>query len=125
MNKPNLKTRTIAYWSANLSLLALIALCVAWELFVAPLRPGGSWLVLKVIPLLLIVPGLFKGRVRTFQATSLLVWVYFAEGATRASSDPAFTSQLMAGFEILFSITLFAAVALYSRTYKTPKETTK
>jgi hypothetical protein len=29
------------------SLLALIALCLAWELVLAPLRPGGSWLALK------------------------------------------------------------------------------
>ena len=48
-------TRKKAYWATVSSLLALIALCVAWELFVAPIRPGGSWLVLKVLPLLLVV----------------------------------------------------------------------
>lgn len=115
-------TRTKAYWAANLSLLALIALCVSWELVIAPIRPGGSWLVLKVLPLLLVVPGLLKSRVRTYQATSLLVWIYFAEGATRASSDPALASQLMAGFEILLSVVLFAAVAVYARTFKAPKK---
>lgn len=103
------------------SLLALIALCVAWELFIAPIRPGGSWLVLKVLPLLLIVPGIFKQRVRTYQVTSLLVWLYFAEGATRASSDPALASQLMAGLEVLLTIVLFASVSVYARTYKIPK----
>ena len=35
-------TRKKAYWATVSSLLALIALCVAWELFVAPIRPGGS-----------------------------------------------------------------------------------
>lgn len=122
MTNQTQQTRTKAYWAANTTLLALIALCVSWELFIAPLRPGGSWLVLKVLPLLLVVPGLLKQRVRTYQATSLLVWIYFAEGATRASSDPAFESQLMAGFEILLSIMLFAAVAVYARTYKKPKQ---
>lgn len=117
----NGNTRRNAYWAAVISLLSLIALCVAWELFVAPLRPGGSWLVLKVLPLLLVVPGIFKQRVRTFQATSLLVWVYFAEGATRASSDPALASQLMAGLEVVLCITLFAAVSVYARTFKIPK----
>lgn len=114
-------TRQKSYWITVASLLSLIALCVAWELFIAPIRPGGSWLVLKVLPLLLIVPGIFKQRVRTFQATSLLVWLYFAEGATRASSDPALASQLMAGLEILLTIVLFASVSVYARTYKIPK----
>ncbi|BET26472.1 putative membrane protein [Limnobacter thiooxidans] len=119
---PDLKsTRQKAYWVSVASLLGLIALCVVWELFVAPLRPGGSWLVLKVLPLLLIVPGIFKQRVRTYQATSLLVWLYFAEGATRASSDPALASQLMAGLEVLLTVVLFASVSVYARTYKIPK----
>src|SRR4051794_1984022 len=36
-------------WVAVGSLLALIVLGLAWELWLAPLRPGGSWLVLKVL----------------------------------------------------------------------------
>lgn len=114
-------TRTKAYWGSVASLLGLIALCVAWELFVAPLRPQGSWLVLKVLPLLLIVPGIFKQKVRTFQATSLLVWLYVAEGATRIYSDPALLSRLMAGLELTLAIVLFAGVCLFARTYKIPK----
>ena len=114
-------TRKKAYWATVSSLLALIALCVAWELFVAPIRPGGSWLVLKVLPLLLVVPGIFKHRVRTYQATSLLLWLSFAEGATRATSDPALASQLMAGLEVLLTIVLFASVSVFARTYKVPK----
>ena len=114
-------TRKKAYWATVTSLLALITLCVAWELFIAPIRPGGSWLVLKVLPLLLVVPGIFKQRVRTYQATSLLVWLYFAEGATRASSDPALASQLMAGLEVLLTISLFVGVSVFARTYKIPK----
>ena len=41
-------------WSlaASASLVALIVLCVAWEAWLAPLRPGGSWMILKVVPLL-------------------------------------------------------------------------
>ncbi|WP_370262746.1 DUF2069 domain-containing protein [Limnobacter sp.] len=114
-------TRNKAYWWSVASLLALIALCVLWELWLAPLRPGGSWLVLKVLPLLLVVPGIFKRRVRTYQATSLLLWLYFAEGATRASSDPALASQLMAGLEVMLTIALFASVSVYARTFKQPK----
>jgi uncharacterized membrane protein len=109
------------YWVTITSLICLIALCVIWELFLAPLRPGGSWLVLKVIPLMLILRGVLKGQVRTFQLTSLLVWLYFAEGATRVVSDPAWASQLMAGLEVFLSLILFISVSLFARTYKVPK----
>ena len=44
------------------SLLALIALGLAWELWLAPLRPGGPWLAIKVLPLRLPLPGLLKHR---------------------------------------------------------------
>ena len=66
------------------SLLALILLCVVWELWVAPLHPGGSLLVLKVLPLLPAVPGVLRGRAQTFRWLSLLLWFYAAEGITRA-----------------------------------------
>ena len=66
---------------AALSLVLLIALCVAWELWLAPLRPGGSWLVLKVIPLLLPLRGVLKGDNYTMQWSTLLIWLYFTEGA--------------------------------------------
>ena len=42
------------------SLIALILLGLAWELVLAPLRPGGSWMVLKVLPLLLPLRGVLK-----------------------------------------------------------------
>lgn len=113
--------RNLSYRVAVASLLGLIALCVVWELFAAPLRPGGSWLVLKVVPLLLVVPGILKRRVRTYQATSLLLWLYFLEGATRVSSDPALMSKVMAGLELAFALALFAAVSIFARTYKVPK----
>src|SRR3546814_8367909 len=52
---------------AVVSLLALIALCVAWETFLAPLRPGGSWLFLKALPLAFAVRGILRGNLYTFQ----------------------------------------------------------
>ncbi|MDP2019520.1 MAG: DUF2069 domain-containing protein, partial [Hydrogenophaga sp.] len=74
-------------WLAVGSLLGLIVLCLAWELWLAPLRPGGSWLVLKVLPLTLPRAGLLKNRMYTYRWLSLLVWIYFTEGAVRAASD--------------------------------------
>ena len=39
-----------AWIAATASLIALIFLGLAWELVLAPVKPGGSWLVLKVVP---------------------------------------------------------------------------
>ena len=64
------------YYGAVGSLLALIALCVAWELVLAPLRPGGSWLVLKVVPLLLPLRGVLKRDLYTMQWSSMLILLY-------------------------------------------------
>jgi uncharacterized membrane protein len=96
------------------SLLGLIVLSLAWELWLAPLRPGGSWLALKALPLCLPLAGLLKRRLYTYRWVSLLVWLYFTEGAVRAYSD-AWPSQLWAGVEVALCLTLFAACALHVR----------
>jgi hypothetical protein len=75
------------------SLLALIALGLAWELWLAPLRPGGSWLALKVLPLALALPGLLRFRMLTYRWLALLVWLYFTEGVVRAAGDPGLSAR--------------------------------
>ena len=67
--------------------IALIVLCLAWELWLAPLRPGGSLLALKALPLALPLSGILKGRRYTYQWSSMLILAYFAEGVTRAWSE--------------------------------------
>lgn len=99
---------------AAAALIALILLCLAWELWLAPLRPGGSWLVLKTLPLLAILFGILHGRVYTYRWTSLLVWAYFAEGVMRAMTEPAPSAGLAAA-EIALALALFVAAALYIR----------
>ncbi|AKJ28445.1 DUF2069 domain-containing protein [Caldimonas brevitalea] len=106
---PNL-TRALAV----ASLLGLIVLGVGWELWWAPLRPGGSWLALKVLPLWLPLAGLLKRRMYTYRWVSLLVWIYFAEGAVRATSDRG-PSAVLAGVEVLLCLLLFGACALHVR----------
>ena len=96
------------------SLIGLIVLCLAWELWLAPLRAGGSLLALKALPLCLPLAGLLKRRLYTYRWVSLLVWLYFTEGVVRAYSDPM-PSQLWAGVEVLLCLTLFAACALHVR----------
>ena len=79
------------------SLLGLIVLGLAWELWLAPLRPGGSWWVIKILPLLPALPGLLRNRMYTYRWLSLLVWLYFTEGVVRATSE----SGLSAGLALL------------------------
>ena len=101
-------------WASVLCLLAMIVIGVGGELWWAPLRPGGSWLVLKVLPLLLCLRGLMYGRRYVFQALSLLVWIYAAEGSLRAFSDGGMSAALGLA-EVVLAIALFGFCAAYSR----------
>ncbi|MBZ4241616.1 DUF2069 domain-containing protein, partial [Mycobacterium tuberculosis] len=60
---------------ATACLVALIALSLAWELWLAPLRPGGSALMLKAIPLALALPGVWRRNIYTMQWASMLILV--------------------------------------------------
>jgi len=100
--------------TAAASLLALLALCLAWELWLAPLRPGGSLIALKALPLALPLPGVIAGRRYTFQWSSLLILAYFAEGATRAWADHGVSRSLAFG-ELALSVAFFAAAVSYAR----------
>jgi len=94
------------------ALLALVALGLAWELWLAP--TGRGTLALKVVPLLLPLPGLWLNRLYTYRWLSLLVWVYFAEGAVRATSEHGAGAQL-AIVEVVLCLVLFAACAAHVR----------
>ena len=101
-------------WLAVGSLLGMIVLGLAWELWLAPLRPGGSLLVLKVLPLCIPLAGILKNKMYTYRWVSLMVWLYFTEGAVRAYSDKA-PSNYYAMVQVLLCCTLFAACALHVR----------
>jgi uncharacterized membrane protein len=96
------------------SLTLLVVLCLAWELWVAPLRPGGSLMALKALPLLTAFRGVLEGRRYTYQWSSLLILAYFAEGVTRAWSDQG-ASHALALIEALLSLAFFAAAVSYAR----------
>lgn len=102
------------YYGSVISLIALILLCLAWELWLAPLRPGGSWLVLKVLPLLTPLFGLLRGRRYTYQWSSMLILAYFAEGVVRAWSDAGLSAQL-AQIEIALSVIYFVSAIAFAR----------
>ena len=106
------------YLGACSSLIALIFLCLAWELRLAPIQPGGSWLVLKCIPLLAPLFGILHGRRYTYQWASMLILLYFTEGVVRATSE-AGTSQWLAIGEIGLSLVFFCSAIAYVRSVKT------
>ena len=102
------------YLGACLSLLVLIFLCLAWELWLAPLRPGGSWLALKALPLLLPLLGILRGRRYTYQWASMLILAYVAEGVVRAASDSG-TAAALALIEVLLALAFFVSAIVYAR----------
>ena len=112
---PNHDAVAYTRWVAVGSVLGLIVLGLLWELWLAPLRPGGSWLVLKVLPLCLPLAGLLRNRMYTYRWLSLLVWIYFTEGVVRAYSDRGLSAQL-AMVEVALCLALFAACVMHVRT---------
>jgi len=100
--------------AASLALVALIALCLAWEMWLAPLRPGGSLMALKALPLALPLGGILSSRRYTYQWSSMLILAYLAEGVTRAWGDSGLARQLAIA-EMVLSLAFFAAALSYVR----------
>ena len=94
--------------------MGLIVLGLVWELWLAPLRPGGTLLALKVLPLCFPLTGLLKNRMYTYRWLSLLIWLYFTEGVVRAWGD-ASPSNYFAFAEVVLCIVLFASCAMHVR----------
>lgn len=92
--------------------LALVALGLAWELALA--RTGTGSLAIKVIPLVLALPGLWRMRLYTYRWLSLAVWLYVAEGAVRLYGAPPMEMRL-AALEMVLSVFLFTACAWHVR----------
>ncbi|MFL9998700.1 DUF2069 domain-containing protein [Paraburkholderia sediminicola] len=106
-----------AAFGATAALLALIALSVAWEWWLAPLRPGGSALVLKAVPLLLALPGVWRRRLYTLQWASMLILLYFAEGIVRGWSDRGLSARL-GWLEVALTVVFFVCTLAYVAPFK-------
>ena len=100
------------------SLILLFLWLLAWEIFVAPLHPGGSLLALKALPLLLPLRGVLKRDLYTLQWSSMVILIYLIEGIVRAWSDRVELSRLMALGEALLVCAYFLFAVLYLRPYK-------
>lgn len=104
--------------TALVSLVALFLWCIAWEIWLAPLKPGGSFMFLKALPLAFALRGVAKGSLYTLQWSSMLILLYFMEGVVRVASDPPGPSILMAWVEIVLSSVFFVAALAYLRPAK-------
>jgi uncharacterized membrane protein len=107
--------------SASASLIALIFLCLAWEGWLAPLKPGGSWMTLKAVFLLIPLFGILRGKRYTYKWLSLFIQFYLMEGLLRATSDHGLIQSLAIGETVLAAI-LFVSTILFVRATRAPKE---
>ena len=95
-----------------LSVILMILFGFLWEVKLYPLREG-SLLWLKVLPLILLLPGLFQGRLRSLQWLTLIIWFFITEGIVRVTSDPAENfvwSCIWLGLAVTTLISAMAAV---------------
>ena len=97
------------------SVAALAALCLAWETWLAPLRPAGSMLALKALPLLAALPALISGRVRAYQWWSMLILLYVCEGVVRGMSDPTGPGRALAWAETVLAVIAYGAILMHVR----------
>ncbi|WP_306603824.1 DUF2069 domain-containing protein [Azonexus sp.] len=96
------------------ALIALIFLCLAWEAWLAPLRPGGSWMTLKAVFLLAPLFGILRGKRYTYKWLSLFIQFYLLEGLTRATSDQGLSQWLATG-ETILALLVFIGTVLFLR----------
>ena len=99
------------------TLLGLIVLCTSWELVLAPLRPGGSWIAIKALPLLLPLSGVIRRNIYTLQWASMLILLYFIEGVVRGWSETG-PSAVLALIEVALSIVFFFCAIFFLQPYK-------
>jgi uncharacterized membrane protein len=99
---------------------ALILVELLWETVLAPVRPGGSWLALKALPLALVWPGIARGHVRSRQIASLLLPFYFAEAIARAVTETG-RHGIVAGSAAALSAAAFVALMLSFRAARAPR----
>jgi uncharacterized membrane protein len=96
------------------SLIALTFLCLGWELWWAPLRPGGSLLALKSLPLLLPLFGILHGKRYTYQWSSMFILLYIMEGLVRTGSESG-PGRMFALAETVLALVFFLSTVAFAR----------
>ena len=106
---------------ASASLIALILLCLVWEAVLAPLKPNGSLLILKTLPLLIPLFGILKGKRYTYQWASMFILLYFTEGCVRAWADTGLSAKL-AMIEVALTLLFFMCTIYYAKLTRQPPQ---
>ena len=106
---------------SSASLIALILLCLVWEAVLAPLKPNGSLLILKTLPLLIPLFGILKGKRYTYQWASMFILLYFTEGCVRAWADTGLSAKL-AMIEIALTLLFFMCTIYYAKLTRQPPQ---
>ena len=94
------------------SLITLIFLTLAWEAWLAP--TSRAILILKIVPLLLPLFGILRGKRYTYQWSSMLILLYFTEGVVRAYAERGIAAWL-AGAEVLLTVVFYLCAIFYAR----------
>ena len=113
----NKSSSSLPYLSSCISLLFLILLSLSWELWIAPLRPGGSWLALKALPLCLPLSGILKKKIYTYQYSSMLILIYFAEAVMRLF-DASAAERLCAALATVGCVVFFVSCLAFVKQQK-------
>lgn len=111
-NLPKDRWRLVAWFSW----FGLVSLCITWEAVIAPIKPGGSWAVIKVVPLLFAIKGIWQGRSYTMQWASMLLMLYFIEGIVRLNDGGV--SGILAGSEVILCFISYFALLAYLKPLK-------
>ncbi|HEX9812105.1 MAG TPA: DUF2069 domain-containing protein [Burkholderiales bacterium] len=111
---------SLARRSVFAAYVALILLVFAWEAWWAPPTPlpRAFWIAVKVTPLIVPLPWLWRESAHAHVLTSLLLLIYFSEGV--AAVHGAATTGNVAGMlygtvEILLAIVAIVAASVFAR----------
>lgn len=124
LNETTDAARPLAARLAAAGLVALAVLTLLWEWQLAPLRPGGSWLAAKALPLLLLLPGALRGSRRTLQWLALLLPFYLAEGIVRGWSESG-RHALVAWVAAAVAAATFVALLAWVRGSRSPSSSAR
>ncbi len=96
----------------RIGLLALLALQILWHGFLPPPRSALGWsaLTVTVLPLLLVLPGAWRGWPMPLFWANLLCLLYFCHGVSEAWMQPA-----MRGWALLEITLAVLVVGAYGR----------
>ncbi|MCP8464253.1 DUF2069 domain-containing protein [Pseudomonas sp. ZM23] len=99
------------------SFIGLILLIAIWDLLFTDAHGAAHWvpwavLAFKLLPLLVVAPGLLIGSARGHAWTCYVINLYFILGVLNAF-DP--NHAIFGWAEIILSVTLFCSALLYTR----------